>query len=249
MRIHKSGWQFVLPAIMILVSAFPLAGSASEPTTTGDAGEVSDWSQGTDGAVLYDQMDFPGGLATASQNFAPADDAFDCFLGDDFVVPVGGWIIDLVEVDGVYFSGTGPAASVNVWFYSNSGANLPDAAVYTALNLPYAPGPGAGDFVITLSPPPCLLAGTFWLVVQPNMDFNPGGQWGWQNRSVTSNAGAAWQNPGGGFLTACNSWGRRATTCNIDPNNPDQNFRLSGAVGCATPVEPATWGSIKALYP
>jgi hypothetical protein len=66
------------------------------------------------------------------------------------------------------------------------------------------------------------------------MDFATGGQWGWADRSVQSNSAAAWENPGGGFGTACTSWGARATTCNIDPANPDQVFRIDGLAGTHT---------------
>ena len=108
------------------------------------------------------------------------------------------WTVEQVNVSGVYFNGPGPAASVNVTFYSNSGT-LPGAAVpggtYTAIPM----GDAAGNFTIPLPSSLVLTAGTYWVSVQANMDFTPGGEWGWTDRTVTSNSPAAWQNPGGGF--------------------------------------------------
>src|SRR5258707_13621370 len=40
-------------------------------------------------SVLYDQTSTPSATATGSQNFEPANDAFDDQLADDFVVPGG----------------------------------------------------------------------------------------------------------------------------------------------------------------
>src|SRR2546423_9502314 len=78
-------------------------------------------------AILYDQTDMPAANATVSQNFEPANDAFDNQLADDFIVPTGGWTIGEVDVGGVYFNGPGPATSVNVIFYDDAGG-LPGAA-------------------------------------------------------------------------------------------------------------------------
>src|SRR6266446_10945284 len=81
-------------------------------------------------AILYDQTDNPGTNATSSQDFETANDTFDDQAADDFVVPAGDtWTIQQVVVSGVYFNGTGPAASFNVTFYSNTPGNLPAAAV------------------------------------------------------------------------------------------------------------------------
>src|SRR6266850_7899249 len=178
-------------------------------------------------SVLYDQTSTPSAIATGSQNFEPANDAFDDQAADDFVVPGGqSWSIQQVNVGGVYFNGVGPANSVNVVFYADS-ATLPGSAECTYTNIPFG-GLGA-NFNITL-PVACLLsAGTHWVSVQANMNFTPNGQWGWTDRSPQSNSGAAWRNPGGGFAqpTCTPNYGRR-TTCVGDPTAPDQIFQILG---------------------
>ena len=160
-------------------------------------------------ALLYDQTNSPGTNATVSQDFETANDAFDNQLADDFVVPGGQtWTVQQVVASGVYFNGPGPAASFNVTFYTNAGA-LPGAAVpggtYTGLAYTNV----AGTFTITLPTNLVLTAGTYWVSIQARMDFTPGGEWGWTDRTVTSNSAAAWQNPGGGFGTPCTTWGPR----------------------------------------
>ncbi len=141
-------------------------------------------------------------------------------------MPGGGWDIGQVNVGGVYFNGAGPAVSVNVTFYADA-AGLPGAAVpggtYTAI--PITSGAATGSFQIVLPTDLMLAPGTYWVSVQANMDFTPGGEWGWNDRSVTSNSPAAWQNPGGGFATACTpSWGVKSAC--IAGAGPDNIFQL-----------------------
>ena len=76
---------------------------------------------------------------------------------------------------------------------------------------------GTTDFVITLTSAVTLTPGTYWVSVQARMDFGTGGQFGWQDRTVQSNSGAAFENPGGGF--ACpggNGWVRKPTCVHYD---------------------------------
>jgi hypothetical protein len=176
-------------------------------------------------ALLYDQTDSLAASGTNSQNFEAAFDSFDDFLADDFVVPAGQiWTINQVNVNGLYFNGSGPANSVNVSFYPDS-STLPGSAEYTANNLTVTDT--AGNFTINLPAAAVLNAGTHWVSVQANMDFGVGGEWAWTDRTVTSNSGAAWENPGGGFGAGCTpSWGRK-TTC-VPTTAPDQGFQLLG---------------------
>src|SRR5258705_9056868 len=54
--------------------------------------------------TLYDQLNNPGVVSTGSQDFETANDAFDDFTADDFVVPAGQtWTISEVDAQGVYF--------------------------------------------------------------------------------------------------------------------------------------------------
>ncbi len=195
----------------------------------------------TVGVILYDQYNNPGANSTVSQDFETANDAFDNQAADDFVVPAGEtWQVTEVDVQGVYFNGPGPAASFKVFFYQNGTGDLPGTFVYLATGLSYSGS--VPNFVIPLTTPATLTAGTYWVSVQARMDFTPGGEFGWTDRTVTSNAGAAWQNPGGGFGTACTAgWGRRGATCGIDAAAPDQVFRLLGSiVGTPTPTPTPT---------
>jgi hypothetical protein len=186
--------------------------------------------------LLYDQTSNPGTAATGSQNFEAANDIFDDAVADDFVVPAGQqWTVNQVNVSGLYFNGAGPAASVNVVFYSDS-ATLPGAVVATRNNQTMTDT--AGNFAINVSPAVVLSAGTYWVSVQANMNFTPNGQWGWIDRTTISNSGAAWINPGGGFGTACTPNFGRKTTC-VPTSSPDNIFQIlgtSGAVGGGGPT-------------
>ncbi|MFN0279427.1 MAG: Calx-beta domain-containing protein, partial [Pyrinomonadaceae bacterium] len=182
--------------------------------------------------VLYDQTNNAGTNATNSQDFEAANDTFDNRGADDFVVPAGQtWTVQRVVAGGQYFNGAGPAATFNVTFLSNSGS-LPGTAVpggtFTGATYTNA----AGVFTITLPGSVTLTAGTYWVSVQARMDFTPAGQWGWNDRTTTTNSPAAWQNPGGGFQPPlCIAWGARGATCNIDPAAPDQIFQIVGVTG------------------
>jgi hypothetical protein len=191
---------------------------------------------------LYDQTDNAATTATSSQNFEASFDTFDDFTADDFVVPAGAtWNISSVNVGGQYFNGTGPADSVNVFFFPNSGTLPGGAAVCTFNNVAIASGAGTGSFNINL-PSSCTLgAGTYWVSVQANMNFTPNGQWGWNDRTVQSNSGAAFENPGGGF--ACpggNGWVLKSSC--VATTSPDQSFVLIGTTGgsCGTPTPTGT---------
>jgi hypothetical protein len=183
------------------------------------------------GVVLYDQYNNPANFDVVSQDVETALDGFDSFAADDFVIPAGEtWSIEGVEVDGEY--NVGPAQAFHVFFHVASGS-LPGVAGCTRLGNPFTPGPGAGDAVITLTSPCVIPPGTYWVSVQARQDFNPAGQWFWQNRTVQSGNPSAWQNPGGGFGSPCASWGVK-TACLPGQVGPDQVFRLTGIV---VPVE------------
>ena len=167
------------------------------------------------------------------------------------MVPAGGWEIGQVNVGGVYFNGSGPANSVNVFFYFDN-ATFPGAPVpggtFTAIPVTTDT---AGTFTIVLPSSVTLAPGTYWVSVQANMDFGVGGQWGWNDRTIQSNSGAAFQNPGGGF--ACpggNSWVRKPTC--VTNAAPDNIFQLltPGAITCPTcPPYTTTTSTGNAIVP
>jgi len=243
MRMVKS----LLAIMMVVALALPVAALATDPKVVG-TGPVSTFPD-SDTPVLYDQLATPDGDATTAQNFEPAFDGYDNRLADDFIVPAGpGWDIDRVLFDGIYFNGFGPVVSVNVWIYGDSNCLKAGAPVYTGPGLPYVDPTGAGDLEVAISPP-CLAPGHYWLVVQANMDFGVGGQWGWANNFDPHFCPAIWENPGGAFGIGCTTWSPRAAVCGIDPIAPDQCFRLNGVPCQTTAVEASTWGRIKANYP
>ena len=184
---------------------------------------------------LYDQYDNAGAIATSSQNYESTLNTYDDEVADDFTVTDNsGWFVNQVEVDGQYFNGPGPATSVNVRFYADS-SGLPGTMVAERLNVDFTQGPDPGDFVIPLVAGVPLGPGLYWVSVQANQNFTTTGQWGWTDRTVSANSGAAWENPGNGYSTPCVNWGRRATTCAIDAPAPDQVFRLLGNIGAGGP--------------
>jgi hypothetical protein len=229
MLIHSARCcKYVTLIIILLFSSIPGQNKPS-PIFEGTGG-----LNGASRAILWDQMDNPGNNSITSQNFETANDIYDSFAADDFAFMDETWSIGSIEVAGVYYNGTGPASSVNVWIYSSDGlGGLPENIIYTALNVIPSAGLAEGSFTIDLPDPVVLTEGWYWLCVQANMNSSEG-QWGWTGRTVQSFSESAWMNPGGGFGTPCTpSWGFRVTDCGVG-TNPDNCFRLNGDI---IPVE------------
>ena len=197
------------------------------------------------GGPLWDQYNNPATeppLGIGSQKFEPAMAAFDDQAADDFVVTVPSPPIFLyvtgVRVMGEYSAGGGPASSFNVYFYTNRAGHLPGTGVAAFLNRPYTGTPP--DFEIRWTPISIFpSSGTYWVSVQAVQDFNPNGQWFWHNRTVQSNAGAVWQNPGDGYGTGCITWNRK-DACLADQVWPDQVFQILGFAEGPTPTSTPT---------
>ena len=186
------------------------------------------------GAILYHQSDNAATTSTVSQFFEPAHVAFSAQVVDDFVVPAGQiWTVQQVVVTGVYFNGAGPATSFNVFFYADA-ASLPGAVLVGGAQLNAAFTHAAGVFTITLPTNLVLTAGTYWVSVQANLNFASGGEWGWMDRTVTSNSGAAAQNPGGGFAAGCRTYTRKPIFITT-AMGPDNVFQILGTTGGASP--------------
>jgi hypothetical protein len=210
-----------------------------------DVGETALAEEGptptpTPGTVLYDQYD---NFATVEPVNIPSQDAeapldfFDSQAADDFIVPAGQtWQVTEVDVLGEYDS-TGPAASFHVFFYENGAGDLPGTLVASRLESPYT---GSSDFVITLTEPVTLPEGHYWVSVQARQDIITSGFWLFHNRTVQSNSGAAWQNPGNGFGTGCVIWVRKIACALLGETAPDQVFRLIGTSGGGTPTPTPT---------
>jgi len=173
-------------------------------------------------ALLYDQTAGGNINGYASQDFEASFATYDCQAAEDFVVPAPGWTIDQVVVSGQYT--IGPADGFNVYFYSDSGG-MPGAQLYYGASQPFTFN-GADLFTITITSPPVLTPGTYWVSVQCRMDYNVGGQWYWNQIDGTAGIDAQWQNPGGGFGSTCLSWGS-IQTC-ISAIGTAQYFALYG---------------------
>jgi len=212
-------------AVFALSGGLASAAGASHPTAVVHA-KAHRFISGSPGSVtLYDQNGNDGGTGVTSQNFETTYDAYDNQGVDDFSVPAGHkWSIKEVDVTGVYYNGSGPAVSENVFFYKNKGG-LPGKLVAECDSV--VGNDNFGSFVIKL-PKDCapkLKEGNYWVSVQVNMDFGNGGQWGWEINSVQNGNLAAWQNPGDGFASGCTTWGTLESCLGF---GPDYMFALRG---------------------
>ena len=232
----------ILFVALQLVPRAPAQRSAGNQSTVRSATQFSVVSVATEstpaalpiancqGGALYDQYNNPATappVAIGSQKFEPAMAAFDDQAADDFVIAPG-WgapFIIGVRVMGEYSAGGGPALSFNIYFYVNGAGNLPGGRIAAFENLPYSGTPP--DFVICLPSVLSLAPGTYWVSVQARQDFDPNGQWFWHNRTVQSNAGAVWQNPGNSYGTGCIAWNRK-NACMASQVAPDQVFQILG---------------------
>lgn len=210
----------------LLAAAAALALSSAAFAGPGAAGHGFSAKAGNSAtAVLHDQNDNDTGIGITSQNFEASFDAYDNQGADDFNVPGGFvWKVTGVVASGVYYNGSGPAASVHVTFYKDA-AGLPGAVVkdFPAI----VPTDTAGTFSIKLPSTVKLKKGKYHVSVQANMDFAIGGQWGWNTRSVQNGGPASWQNPGDGFGTGCTTWAPE-NVCIAAGQGPDKMFSLSG---------------------
>jgi len=179
--------------------------------------------------TIYSQRDNDNGIGIVSQNFTDAgggNDIYDSQGADNFKIKQTLTKVNEVVVTGVYFNGSGPAASVNVTFYKNSGGAPGNvSAAFTGLAYTDL---GFGSFDVK-TPTLKLKKGTYWVSVQARMDFSAGGQWGWETRNTQKGAPAMWQNPGDGFGTGCTTY-QVLTTCIAAGEGPDFMFTIKGKV-------------------
>ena len=107
-----------------------------------------------------------------------------------------------------------------MFLYANAGS-LPGAQLFAQSNI-VAAGP---NYPVALTGAPVLDPGTYWISVQANGSDAVG--WGWQIRSVQSGNAPAFQNPGGGFVPACTTWGVSSTCIGVT-GGYDLVFKLLG---------------------
>jgi subtilisin-like proprotein convertase family protein len=173
-----------------------------------------------------------------SQVFEPVNTAFNSQTADDFNVPAGAtWTITRITANGI---GAGVPTSVNVFFYANSGTNLPGTAIASFNNVTTFTQVG-GNYTVTLPSSVSLSAGRYWMSFQVNMAFATGGQWFWGNYGPpTINSEYAFQNPGGGFGTPCTNWGYGGTGCNVGGGAANTNSIFSVFGTSVTPGAQST---------
>jgi len=224
----------VVAGLALAVGLSVAVGSASSargfsPSVKGHAAALP--ASAPDALVtLLDNSSNDSGIGITSQNFEPSFDVYDNQGADDFVVPAGHkWVIKKLNVYGVYYNGSGPAASENITFYTSKN-KLPGTVkkAYTAVT----GTDSGGSFAITLPSSVALTGGTkgkhWYISAQVNMDFSAGGQWGWETSTNTLGyADAAWQNPGDGFGTGCTTWGL-LNSCIPSGEGTSDMFTLKG---------------------
>ncbi|MGM9490400.1 hypothetical protein [Ideonella sp. YS5] len=164
--------------------------------------------------ILWDQRDGDSGIGISSQNFEASFDIYDTQSADDFIVPTGEtWVIKTIEVIGNHFSGTQqPIRSMRVTLYRNR-AERPGRPGAVLHDFPEAQADpldcvGCGSYLVHLSEPVELHQGRHWLGLQANLDYQNGGQWGWEASKTRHGRPAVWRNPGGGFATGCADYQR-----------------------------------------
>ena len=198
----------------------------------------------TAAAVLYDQTDQVGGDGFPSQTFEPSMAVYNSQGADDFIIPSADsyWLIQQVDVLGSRFNYDSPIPSVDVAMYANGDDFLPGTMVYTVTEV-IPKENDTGDFEIILPTPAVLPVGHYWVSVIANAPYNPYGQWFWSTRAVQANHPYAWQNPNGGFGTACPTWQPGASVCHVGGGvQPDALFRLHGVVvNECTPLADMPW--------
>jgi subtilisin family serine protease len=178
----------------------------------------------TETQVLYNQTGNTSSFGSLAIYDLDDPGPWSVQAADDFFVPPGDiWTIETIDANGFYDGLLNPAGQVNVFFYSDNGG-LPGSQLHAFLSLTPA-GDDDGRLQLNLPTPVVLDEGTYWVSVQPKMDFFTDGRWYWFMESVKTNNPFAWRNPGNGYGTGCTGW-TPGSDCGF--TNPDLSFRLLG---------------------
>jgi hypothetical protein len=181
--------------------------------------------------TLYDQSAACVGGYT-SQYFP--DFAAGLESADDITVPVGEqWTLGNVAVEGS-FNVTSTLTSVNVYVWSDS-SSLPGSIVSGCSFTSLSPIGALTDPNVSVDlPPTCVLdPGTYWIEVQPVMNFNPGGhQWFWGAETGSFGAEFAFRDAANLLTTVpCPVWSN-GPGC-LTAANTDLCFTISGSSAAA----------------
>ena len=222
--------RFGEAAVLLTSVALTLAagGAFAAPEMGAYTGKIGSVFPNTNGAkVLYNQNSNAAGTAIDSQNFTSGiNSSYSDAAADDFVVPKGQtWTVTQVDVTGVYFVGSGPAASENVTFYN--GKKVPRKTVKGGAFDELSCADKSGSFSCSLGKGIKLKAGHYWVSVVANCSGKSCGEWGWEMNSQVHNHPSVWENPGSG-LGVCFVW-ESIANCGLG-YNVDLMFDLQGTL-------------------
>lgn len=161
------------------------------------------------GTPVFEQLDNQTFGAVVCQQYESANAQFNSECADDFKVPANAtWSITGFDVIGGFTAldpGAIPAFDVKLWVLADGGGS-PGAVLNSYTLTPTIVGDAT--LVMTLSTPLVLGSGTYWIAVQPDVDFGANeNQWAWSVRNPGTAAQGHWRNPGDGFNSGCTDWG------------------------------------------
>jgi hypothetical protein len=154
--------------------------------------------------VCYSQAGATDGFAV-SQIFADFTTETSR-AADDFTL-TSACTIRRVTVEGHYFKGYGPAASVAITIYGDD-SGKPGSIVQggNESSNRYSDPSQHGNLSIKLKHSLTLTPGKYWISVAVNMAYRAGGEWGWETTVKKVGSWAMWRNPKNGFGTGCKSY-------------------------------------------
>lgn len=195
-------------AALAAMTAFAgTAGAGTGPAPAHQNGPVTSGPTIPGKGECYGNMMGDTGSAIVSQNFAAGMTQYNSAGATDF--PAGTCItLTSVGTTGMYFNGSGPAASVNVLYYNSQtsarvGLVHPGSVLAEYDNLAYKDSTGLGSLSVKIPKTKTKKGG--WISFVVNMDFAVGGEWGWEVSSTQPGNPDVWENPGGGF-GVCPTW-------------------------------------------
>ncbi|MBE0638107.1 MAG: hypothetical protein IH598_06295, partial [Bacteroidales bacterium] len=182
-------------------------------------------------SLLYEQSSVPSNEGAVSSQEFPDYPSYSTQATDDFFVPEGQtWVIEEISVLGQYSSGGGPSQMANLFILQNNPVgNEPGEPFTEYMDFPVISTPeGNLHFDLLNAPgfgPLVLNPGHYWISIQPDMAYEPYGQWYWNKQeSPTLNQEFYWRNPGGGFGIGCIDW----TAASLVPwGQPVEDLNLS----------------------
>ena len=184
-------------------------------------------SETTNGALAIYDLDGPATWAVQA--------------ADDFTVPADeSWVIDQVVANGFYQSLVNPTSDVRVFFYEDD--NGQPGAEFTSFDDLVPSSDDNGVLTVDLPQTVGLGGGTYWVSVQPEMDYVSDGQWFWFSNADQIGSEFHWRNPGDGYGSGCTDWDT-STSCGFA--NPDLSFQLFGvAEDACDAIDAVSWLSV-----